>query len=130
MTTLSLLPAALAAASALFPSGPPAGYDLVANGRDPDWFLTAGSGHISLGIGALTPWHRQFDEGYRFLALAYSEADGVRRWEATATGRHIVVENRRGPCHVGDSWGSENVRVRLDEREFIGCGDYSVVEGH
>jgi hypothetical protein len=129
MTTSSFLSSVLVLVSAAASAdAPPAGYDLLANGRDPDWFLSASGDHIVLGIGGRRPTQDQFVEEYRFRMMAFSEADGVRRWEASAAGKHIVVDNRRGPCHIGNSWGSENVRVLLDEREFVGCGDYSVTD--
>jgi hypothetical protein len=92
-------------------------------GGPPGWTLAVAREKIVLRLSpepsagsdaAATVWE--------FASPRASLAGGVKRWEAGAGTRVIVIEARRAPCGNGRVRFQDEVRVRLSGRELAGCG--------
>jgi uncharacterized membrane protein len=94
-----------------------------AGGANPEWSVSVGPVEINMAIGHADRHHSSQ------LVLTFPMVKGHRSrdvymWESERDGRQIVVEDRPGSCRRSAQGMKfpRTVRVRLDEREFEGCG--------
>jgi uncharacterized membrane protein len=93
-----------------------------AGGANPDWSVSVGLGGIDMAIGP-GDRHHSSQLVVTFPMVKGHRSGDVYIWESERDGRHIVVEDRPGPCRSAQGMKfPRTVRVRLDEREFEGCG--------
>ncbi len=97
--------------------------DYSAISHDPFWLVSVGDDKIVLTMG---PAGGNADgelittEFPRVLSKTLS--DGARRWESSDGKATITLEARRGRCTAGGRTYTDRTIVRLNGREYKGCG--------
>ena len=124
MRHLSLLALAglVACASNQQPYAPVENVRYSAMGQNPFWMVTIGDDRIVLAM-APDPGARARElNSYSWPRTLPRTVDGVQRWESSTGTSAITVETMAGPCEASRAQFRDRVRVRLNGREFEGCG--------
>ena len=89
-----------------------------------DWGVTLGGGQIRFTTGPARGRHLSPENQVFIFPMVQGHRLGDSYvWESQGAGRRIAIETQRLPCVSTDGFRlAETVRVRLDGREFRGCG--------